>query len=393
MRLCLSVSLVVLAACSSRVAVKDSKLIAPVVKPDDPPLPPFEPPFANAEAMNTEYYLGSKAEEEAQLKSFAEQIQGIQDQQSKDRSQPVQRGFHAKAHGCVFGTFELAANRPASTRFGLFAEGQSSHPVWVRFSNGVGWVQGDKELDARGMAVKMLGVDGPKLLSDEKGTQDFLMTNSPTPIGRNAEEFMGFAHANANGKLSSYLFLLGHPNTAAPAMLKTDPVPSMVTTQYWGGGAYHLGSHQAVKFTAKSCAGTKPREPGKDDPDYLTKDLAAAAKEGLCFDFFVQLQVDPEKTPIEHASYEWKEDVSPPLKVGTLRFPPQDLTGEKREAFCKSLSYNPWHAIAAHQPMGHINRARRFVYPASAAHRQGGHEPEGFEGFDSPAPAATSSAP
>ena len=36
--------------------------------------------------------------------------------------------------------------------------------------------------------------------------------------------------------------------------------------------------------------------------------------------------------------------------------------------------------------MGHINRARKFVYDASRAGRSGGYEPTGFEGFDAKAP-------
>jgi hypothetical protein len=62
--------------------------------------------------------------------------------------------------------------------------------------------------------------------------------------------------------------------------------------------------------------------------------------------------------------------------------PPQDIADPRRAAFCDKLSYNPWHGIVPHQPMGHINRARRFVYYASESGRAGGYEPHGFEGFD-----------
>ena len=380
-------SLAALAAtgCAGVHAVSQPAAVA-AVKPTDAPLPPQEPPANEAESLNTEYCLGSCAAEQARFAQFAEQIQALQAKQTSSRGQPVQRGFHGKAHGCLYGTFELKADRDARVRFGAFADGQGPWPVWVRFSNGVGWRQGDPELDARGLAVKLVGVSGPRSTEDEKATQDFLMTNAPTPVGRNAEEFMVFAHENEKGRLSGLLFAAGHPNTAAPALLKTDPIPSSATAQYWGGGAFHLGAHQAVKFTSKPCEGTKPRKPLDDkDPDYLRKDLEAAAAEGLCFSFYVQLQADPEKTPIEHASREWKEQDAPPLHVGDIHLPPQDVTGERRAQFCEKLSYNPWHGLLAHQPMGHINRARRYVYDASRAGRSGGHEPSGFEGFDAPA--------
>ncbi|MEN9799978.1 MAG: hypothetical protein RL653_3675 [Pseudomonadota bacterium] len=355
------------------------------LKPGDVPLPPQEPPAPEAESLNTEYCLGSCADEAKRFATFAEQMVALQKKQTSSRNQPLQRGFHGKAHGCLYGTFELAADRDARVRHGAFADGQGPWPVWVRFSNGVGWRQADDELDARGMAVKLMGVQGPRSLDDEKATQDFLMTNAPTPVGRNAEEFMVFAHENEKGRLPGLLFAAGHPRTAAPALLKTDPIPSAATAQYWSGGAFHLGAHQAVKFTSKPCAGTKERKPGdRKDPDYLRKDLEAASAEGLCFSFYVQLQADPEKTPIEHASREWKEADAPLLHVGDIRMPPQSLADERRTAFCEKLSYNPWHGTTAHQPMGHVNRARRFVYDASRAGRSGGYEPTGFEGFDAP---------
>jgi hypothetical protein len=366
------------------------------LKPDDPPAAPRVAPAPGAEAMNTEFYLGTAADEAQAFRRFTDQIRIIQTQQTASREQPVQRGFHAKSHGCAYGTFELAADRDARTRFGVFAEGQGPWPVWGRFSNGVGWQQADDALDARGFALKLMGVPGPKLMADEHGTQDFLMTNSPTPVGANAVEFMAFAHANAKGVLPGLGFAAGHLSTGAPALLRTQPIPSMVTAQYWSGGAFHLGAHQAVKFTTQACAGAAERAPDDDDPDYLRKDLAQAAAQGLCFDFFVQFQVDPAQTPIENAAVAWEEEISPLVRVGRVVFPPQDTTDAKRVAFCRELSFNPWHGIAAHQPMGHINRARRFVYDASRDRRQGGHEPKDFEGFDVPAlpaPASESAPP
>ena len=31
---------------------------------------------------------------------------------------------------------------------------------------------------------------------------------------------------------------------------------------------------------------------------------------------------------------------------------------------CENLSFNPWHSLPAHRPLGGINRARKVVYPA-----------------------------
>lgn len=366
-----------LGACGGRTAVPPPPATT-TIAPDAIPLLPFEPPVLGAESMNTEYYQGSAEAEAAAFAELARQIQELQTEQTRARGQEVQRGFHAKAHGCLHGWFRLFPDRDPRTRFGVFADGRGPWPVWVRFSNGVGWREGDDELDARGMAVKLMGVPGDKLVADESGTQDFLMTNSPTPVGRDAHQFMRFAHANARSRLHNTLFAMRHPRTAAPALLDTFPVPSVVATQYWSGGAFHLGAHQAVKFTAKPCSVARARAPGGQGRDRLRQDLAQAARAGFCFTFYVQFQSDPWRTPIEDASRAWSEDDAPLVPVGTIDFPSQDILDERRAQFCQQLSFNPWHAIAAHQPMGHINRARRYVYEASRAFRKGGLEPRDF---------------
>ncbi len=339
----------------------------------DQPLPPFDPPVEEAESMNTEYCLGSCAAEQARFKDFSDQIVALQNKQTTERKQPMQRGFHGKAHGCVQGTLTLSAKRDARTKFGVFSEQYSTWPIVARFSNGVGWTQADDELDHRGMAIKLLGVEGPHLMNDETTTQDFLMTNTPTPVGRNAEEFMKFAHQNEAGRVSGVGFLISHPNTAAPALSRTGAVDSAVTLQYWAGGAFHLGAHQAVKYSMKPCEGAPKRTPiERKDENYLRQDLMQAAKEGFCYSLYVQFQVAPDVTPIEHASREWKEADAPLVHLGDISFPSQAL-GE--DEMCKQLSFNPWHALVAQQPMGHINRARRAVYDASREHRKGGSAP------------------
>lgn len=371
-------------ACAGRTSVPQPAT-AKTIAPDATPLPPFDPPTPGAEAMNTEFYLGSAADEQRMFAAFAQEIQKIQTDQTHQRGQvDEQRGFHSKAHGCVYGWLQLYPDRDPRTRYGVFADGAGPWPLWVRYSNGVGWRDNDEHLDARGMAIKLMGVPGAKLVNEESQTQDFLMTNSPTPVGANAVEFMKFAHANSRGFVSGLVFTASHPRTAAPALLGTNPIPSAIAEQYWSGSAYHLGAHQAVKLTAKPCSTERKREPDGRGDDRMTADLAAAADAGFCFRIYAQFQADPFLTPIEDASHEWTEEDSPLVPIGEITIPAQDTAQPGRMEMCQSLSFNPWHAIAAHQPMGHINRARRFVYSASRAHRKGGHEPLDFEGFDRP---------
>jgi hypothetical protein len=95
---------------------------------------------------------------------------------------------------------------------------------------------------------------------------------------------------------------------------------------------------------------------------------------GVSTELYVQFQTDPERTPIENASKIWEEADSPIVPVGKIVMPPQTVDPTATAA-CDQLSFSPWHAIPAPKPMGHINRARRYVYDASRAQRAGGGEP------------------
>ena len=368
-----TVLMLVISACAHDRASVHEPAGAPPIDPAAEPLPP-QVPVSDRPALNTEYFLGTEAEEHAQFLSFAQQIQAIQKEAAADHNQPIQRGFHAKSHACLDGELRLDHRRDPRTRFGVFADNGPPRRVVVRFSNGVGWRQGDAELDARGLAVKVLGVPGPKYLPDEQSTQDFLMTNSPVPVGRDAVEFMKFAHANVKGRTSGLFFLMGHASTAAQALSRTNAVDSMVTERFWSGGAFHLGAHQAVKLSTRPCDLRMVREPKRDNGDYLRADLVAAARDGVCMALYVQFQTDPVRTPIENASKIWEETDSPIIPVGKIVMPPQTVDPGATAA-CDKLSFSPWHAMPAHKPMGHINRARRYVYDASRAQRADGGEP------------------
>jgi hypothetical protein len=50
--------------------------------------------------------------------------------------------------------------------------------------------------------------------------------------------------------------------------------------------------------------------------------------------------------------------------------PPQESWSDEAVAQVdKAMAFDPWNGLAAHQPLGAINRARKIVYPASAGFR------------------------
>jgi len=88
----------------------------------------------------------------------------------------------------------------------------------------------------------------------------------------------------------------------------------------------------------------------------------------VTFDFEVQLRTSEQTMPIEDATVEWPEAESPYCPVARVVLSPQDITLPSVQA-CESVTFNIWHALVAHQPLGGINRVRRRAYEVSSAWR------------------------
>src|ERR1019366_4418104 len=101
---------------------------------------------------------------------------------------------------------------------GIFVPGQT-YQAWIRFSNGSSDpTRADIKRDARGMAIKVLGVPGKKLLLDEgqATTQDFIMINHPVFFATDPARYLSFMEdANSENSLRKLLipFDLGFKGT------------------------------------------------------------------------------------------------------------------------------------------------------------------------------------
>ncbi len=73
--------------------------------------------------------------------------------------------------------------------------------------------------------------------------------------------------------------------------------------------------------------------------------------------------------PIEDATAHWAESLSQYQEVARLTLPAQEAWDRAKDAYFEDLSFDPHHTLAAHRPMGSINRARLAVYPAMSARR------------------------
>lgn len=131
-----------------------------------------------------------------------------------------------------------------------------------------------------------------------------------------------------------------------------------------------------------------PRLPLRPPNDYLRDSMIATlAKEDVELDIRLQLQTDSHLMPIENNAVYWPEKLSPRVSAATLRIPKQTFASPAQLDFAKVLSYNPWHCIAEHRPLGNQSRARFRMYQTLANLRQTmndvhHYEPTGDEVFE-----------
>ncbi len=271
------------------------------------------------------------------------------------------RDAHRKAHGCVAAKFNVLGGLPPALAQGVFAQAHSFDAV-IRYSNGSGQSNDDSKGDGRGMAIKLLGVTGPKLLSDEASanTQDFIMINHPVFFVRNAADYVDFQRSTSAGVASAAGWLLRHAfhETAIAVAIQGKKVSNPLSVQYWSMTPYKLGDQQ-IKFSAKPCAGGSFPGTSKS-ADLLRENLTSTlASQAACFDFMVQTRKVPAQMPIEDPTIEWKESASPFVPVARIQIPVQQP--EQGEA-CEIRSYTPWHSLPEHRPLGGISRVRKAVY-------------------------------
>jgi hypothetical protein len=289
---------------------------------------------------------------------------------------PFTRDVHSKAHGCVKARVQVGDLEPR-LRHGLFAR-PGAYDAWLRFSSGDTRVQSDTIRDARGFALKVMGVPGEKLLPAEKGesTQDFVMINSSRFFIRTLADYEAFTAAMARGSRYGWFFdpwwqpwrWRIRELVLAADTLKAPPA-SLLQTQFHSLSAYRLGPQQFVKYSARPCevreVARQPRG-GQMLRASLKRELAA---DGGCFDLLVQLQVPGKDMPVEDATVGWSAKDSPFLRVARVTIPRQSFDTPEQDAFCEALSFTPWHALPAHEPVGVMNRARRVLYQETSRYR------------------------
>jgi hypothetical protein len=323
--------------------------------------------------LNTEY---PPPNEPADIQEMAALIQALHHPQKDGR---VLRAQHAKDTGCVKAQLIVEPDLPDEYRYGVFSEPRT-YDVVIRFSNASEFAASDAAGTPRGMAIKIPHVDGERVIEgDGDSSQDFLIVDSPTFIFGAVKDYsalFALRHRLKNDALALLAYFPLHPRQAMNVIkARRHTINSPLLQQYWSMSPFRLGP-RAVKFTAKPQDANfhSPPLPGPEDAEgFLFQRLANHLKRNdASFDFKVQFQTDPERMPIENAMVEWKESDSPFRKVATVRIPAQDLGSAEMQSFrasCENLSFNPWHTLAEHRPLGGLNRLRRAAYEVSVQRR------------------------
>ena len=303
-------------------------------------------------------------------------------EQHRDNTR-VLRDAHAKAHGCVKGEVQVLDDLAAELRQGVFSEPGKTWQAWVRLSNGNAYPQFDSARDARGMAVKLLDVPGEKLMpgAAHAGEQDFVMFNHPVFFVSDVAEYRSNFAAQADGKKVLAFFPSWDPRTweirhLIIALKTLAPAPETpVATTYNSIAPYKLGplnvKYRVVPAT-QNCPPYQLPEQNTELPNFLRNALyqqLSLDRAPACFELQVQTQNPQYYMPIEDASVQWSEKISPFQTVARITLPPQDFDSREQNLFCDNLSFNPWHALPEHRPIGGINRLRKAVYEAVSAYR------------------------
>ena len=325
------------------------------------------------------------------------------------------RGVHPKDHGCVRAEFIVQECLADDFQVGVFAEPGRQFDAWIRFSNAAPLVSPDSALSeagavghgSRGMAVKLMGVSGSRLLpEDGELTQDFLMINQPVFAFANVEDYEALSRIILEDNENPKRFfterirrtpegkpVMSDPTTqravrtagiieritnSKPSAYQPPPL-SPLDNSYFGAAPFLFGEGRVMRFSAK------PVSPVLGDvmefvkkPNYLREALHKRLTEGegceIEFEFQVQVRSAESvagaiETEIEDACVDWDEEKYRFVTVARVVIPPQDCTTPERKELCERFSFSPWHGLLEHRPLGGINRLRRAVYEASVRAR------------------------
>ena len=303
------------------------------------------------------------------------------------------RSVHVKSHGLLKGELEVLKDLPPYLAQGLFATA-ATYPVIMRLSSAPGDMLPDSVSTPKGCALKVLDVPGERLAGLDKDTpQNFTLGSggktflSPdiksfgagikllVPMVDKAENMKVLASTVLRG-VEKAIEGLGGESGAIKAM-GGEPEHHILGEEFYSAVPFLYGSYMA-KFGLVPVSPELKALSGQilhagDNPVAIRDAVTAFFATNIgTWELRAQLCTDIEKMPVEDSSVEWPETLSPYITVARVTMPVQPAWNEElSKAIDDGMSFSPWLCLAAHRPLGSINRARKSVYQQSADFRLG----------------------
>lgn len=323
------------------------------------------------------------------LRELDETMATIREKTFEDGGHAI-RSVHAKSHGLLRAELEVLPDLPPVLAQGIFATPRR-YPVIMRFSTIPGDILPDSVSTPRGFAMKVMGVEGPRLPGhSEMRSQDFVMVNGPTFTAPDAKAFLKnlkllapttdraeglkTALSAALRGLESVVEAVGGESATLKA-LGGHPATNILGETYYSQLPIRYGAYIAkisivpVSFDLKELTDA-PIDLG-DGPDVIRDTVRDFFRKGGAeWELRVQLCINLKDMPIEPADVEWSEEKSPYITVARLRAAPQDSwNGETSLDLDDSLGFSPWHGVEDHWPLGPLMRVRQMTYENSQTFR------------------------
>ena len=308
-----------------------------------------------------------------------------------DQHRHAIRDAHAKSHGFLKGTLTISENLPEHLRQGLFAQ-PGRYDVIVRLSAAPGNLRSDKVPSPHGFALKILNVAGPRLLPDDPSdglNQDFLMVNIPVLTFGTVRKYKQMLPLITQSENAPESLMRGMRSILRGVnhVVESTGVPVPVSLQglarsqdhilgetYHSMAAVRYGAYIAKISVAPESESVRQLtgQQMQIESDSSIRDLVQDFFKQHAADYVLRAQLctNLEKMPVEDASVLWQEEDAAHQVVARLHFPQQDTFSPARRVYSDDvLSFNPWHGLHEHQPLGSIMRVRIQAYERSAAFR------------------------
>lgn len=313
-------------------------------------------------------------DEEKRYNEYAQKIVSIQQKKSKLFGNG--RALHRKQICGLKAKLEVLDNLPEYAKQGLFKK-PATYDALIRISNGGVDIKSDKIPDIRGFSIKVLGLDFPSALGNgNTQNQDYTLINQKAFSFPKATAFLDLVLAISESPIKllthmikNYGILGGMQRMIKMTETLAKPFSGFLTETFYSAAPIACGAY-ATRVRLKPTLASSNTASANSD---FAKDIKSVLeKEDVIFELQLQFFVEENSTPIEDASVDWSEEISPYITVAKLIIPKQNIDSEEGKTISSNtekIFFDPWNALLEHRPLGDVMRARKYIYYASQKER------------------------